>query len=191
MIKWIKSRMYPLSDKSDAELIAAAKRGDRDAFGQLYLRHLDAMFRYIYFRTGDSLTAEQIAADVFVKAWKKLESYHPKAGSSFTSWIYRIARNRIIDYYRTRNTRNQSLSIQMEDAHQLTFDERLAKIDNERMIEQSLQILTEEQREVIMLKYIERLDYKEICSITGKSNMAVRALVSRGLKILQKNITKK
>ena len=89
------------SDQHDNELVARASQGDRDAFGDLYERYLDAIFRYIYYRVNHQQDAEDLTELVFLKAWQNIASCYEKK-ATFKSWVYRIAHNSIIDHYRTR-----------------------------------------------------------------------------------------
>src|ERR1043165_3026034 len=89
------------STQEDAALIKQAVDGDSEAFGVLYVRYMDAIFRYIYYRVGQDIEAEDLTEEVFIRAWEALPSY--QIGQfPFTSWLYRIAHNLVIDHPRKR-----------------------------------------------------------------------------------------
>jgi DNA-directed RNA polymerase specialized sigma24 family protein len=87
--------------RSEAELVDLARRGDADAFGELYRLHLDAIYHYISKRVGERCEVEDLTQTVFLKAWQALEGYQPSA-VPFRGWLYRIAHNKVVDHYRTQ-----------------------------------------------------------------------------------------
>src|SRR5437870_5432603 len=90
-----------LNGHDEGKLVRLAVDGDSEAFGALYVRHMDVIYRYIYFRISDEVEAEDLTEEVFIRAWEALPSYKP-GEFPFTSWLYRIAHNLIIDYHRKR-----------------------------------------------------------------------------------------
>ncbi|MFQ5923219.1 MAG: sigma-70 family RNA polymerase sigma factor, partial [Anaerolineales bacterium] len=97
--------MASRSDASHADdesvLVSRAVAGEAHAFGRLYESHMDAIYRYIYFRVGEPAQAEDMTEEVFVKAWEALPNYRPTE-HPFTSWLYRIAHNLVVDHYRRK-----------------------------------------------------------------------------------------
>ena len=164
------------------DLIERGVHGDSAAFGMLYERHLDAIFRYVYFRVGSSADAEDLTEDVFVSAWENLSNFRPEGESSFLSWLYRIAHNRVIDHYRKRQPQSwsseqlaleEALIPSVEDAAHINFDtRRLAKAVSQ---------LEETEQEVIILRFIEGLSHGEVASIIEKSEGASRVIQHRAL----------
>ena len=101
-------------------LVARAIRGDAEAFGDLYAEYLDAIYRYVLLRVGDEASAEDLTEEVFVRAWEALPRY--KAHKyPFSSWLYRIAHNLVVDAYR----KHQSLSmpVDVEKVHLTILDD--------------------------------------------------------------------
>src|SRR6185369_6271911 len=118
-----KAETSPIED--ELELVGRSQRGDQDAFASLYDAYIDRIYRYIYFRVTENEVAEDITSHVFLKAWEKLDTYHP-GQSPFVGWLYRIAHNAIIDYYRTRKTPvalDEARPIEI--SHEDGIDERL------------------------------------------------------------------
>lgn len=173
--------------RSERSLIRFSQRGDRDAFGLLYETYLQRIYRYVYFRVFDRELAEDIASLVFLKAWEHLDSF--EGGQvPFAKWLYRVAHNTVIDYYRTRKPVSA-----LENVHPLRVsysdgvDEKIdISIFSSHLVE-ALNELTDAQREVLILKFIEGLTNKEIADRIEKGLGAVRALQMRGLRKLARN----
>jgi RNA polymerase sigma-70 factor (ECF subfamily) len=90
--------------EQEQTLVSQAIDGDADAFGELYTRHLDAIYRHVYFRVAEVQLAEDLTEEVFVRALAALPKYEPQ-GHKFSSWLYRIAQNLIVDHYRRHSSR--------------------------------------------------------------------------------------
>ena len=97
------------AEGGDASLAIRAGKGDTAAFGALYDRHVEAVYRYVYYRVRNDADAEDLTSDVFMRALRAISRYEPR--QAFLAWLYRIARNAVID--RSRRTRIQ---ISFEDA---------------------------------------------------------------------------
>ncbi len=165
-----------------------SQAGDADAFASLYDAYVERIHRYIYFRVADDEQAEDITSHVFLKAWEKLDSY--QAGSSaFIAWLYRIAHNAVIDDYRTRK-----VTVPLEDTrpteihHQDGIDEKLDLQFESQQLRKALQGLTEEQQQVLILKFINELSTEEIAQQLGKQQGAIRALQMRALQNLARSL---
>ena len=176
----------PLPDEK--RLVEQAKSGDAEAFGQLYDVCIDRVYRFIFFRVSDELTAEDLTSQVFLKAWQNLGRYQPKG--PFLAWLYAIARNTVIDHYRTHK---QTVSLD-EAAPIAAKDDKLDDLIELKFevnsLQESLQYLTEEQQEVITLKFIAEYDTDQIARKMGKSEGAIRALQMRALQALAKVLNK-
>lgn len=173
---------------NELELVRYSQEGDQHAFARLYDAYMERIYRYIYFRVADDEIAEDITSQVFLKAWEKLSSYHP-GQSPFIGWLYRIAHNAVIDNYRTKK-----IVIALEDAApaEISQEDRVEeKLDRQIKLEQlreALQELTEEQQQVLILKFISGLSTAEIARQLGKQQGAVRALQMRALQGLNKSL---
>ncbi len=165
-------------------LIKRAISGDGEAFGELYSIYLDRIYRYVFYQVRDEMTAEDIAEEVFIKAWKALASCKGKE-RTFSSWLYRIAHNHLVDSLRKRR---RELPLQPEMTNGL-FDRNQA----EGALEQQEQLaaldhLPRNQRQVIILKFIEGMDNREIGRIMSKSEGAIRVLQTRALAALRQRL---
>jgi RNA polymerase sigma-70 factor (ECF subfamily) len=169
------------------ELVSKAKYGDPAAFTHLYDFYLTPIFRFIYFRVKSKEDAEDLAQHVFVKAWSALPKYEHE-GKSFSAWLYRIARNTTIDYWRKKKSvpmePDSSIFTNKPDMGDNPQEAAQRKEESEK-IRNSLHLLNEDQQTILALKYIEELSNAEIAEITGKSEGAIRQVQSRGLKVLR------
>ena len=86
---------------AEIQLVTSAQAGDSAAFGELYECYLDAIYHYVFYRVDNQEDAEDVTEAVFLRAWQALESNPPRE-APFRLWLYRIAHNAVIDYYRTR-----------------------------------------------------------------------------------------
>ncbi len=165
------------------ELVKRACTGDSDAFGQLYERLVDRVYRYIYFRVTDDATAEDLTSHVFLKAWEHLPRF--SAGDSpFIAWLYTIAHNTVIDHYRTKRQTAPLDEIATLAAPDPLPDEQYTSRLDAQVLRQSLQKLTDLQREVVTMKLINGMGTEEIAARLRKSPGAIRALQMRALQSL-------
>lgn len=173
----------------EAHLVRRAITGDSEAFAQLYDAYVPRVYRYIYFRVTEDAATEDLTSQVFLKAWESLDRYE-MGSSPFAAWLYMIARNLVIDYYRTKKE-----SVPLEDVHILTHNETPveeveARFDLQAMRD-ALQFLTDEQQQVLILKFIAGLPNENIAKIMNKREGAVRALQMRALQTMAKYMEKK
>jgi len=168
-------------------LVERAAGGNFEAFGKLYSIYLDRIYRYVFYQVKDKMTAEDITEDVFVKAWKAIGSCKGK-GHTFSAWIYRIAHNHIINTL--RNTQ-KCVSIEIENIVEVS-DPKLeveTTLDRQELMEVIAE-LPQNQRQVVILKFTEDLDNREIGQIMSKSEGAVRILQMRALTALRQKISR-
>lgn len=171
----------------EARLVQQAKSGDADSFARLYDGYVERVYRYVFFRVSNDETAEDIAAQVFLKAWENLDHYQ-SGNSPFLAWLYTIARNQVIDHYRARKE-----SVSIDDAVSLpakddAVDEQVQSRFDIQAMRNALQYLTEEQQQVLTLRFIAGFETNEISRQMGKAEGAVRALQMRALQALAKHM---
>src|SRR5881396_1241689 len=170
---------------TDAALVVAAKTGDARAFGELYERYRDAIYRFCLARTGTSHDAEDLTSDVFMKALQSIDRYQER-GLPFAAFLYRIARNAAIDRSRTLK---QPLSVdelltQPASRQNVEADAMLA-VDRSILLA-ALTKLKTEHRDVIVMRFIEGYSALEVAAALGKTEGAVRTLQHRALERLRK-----
>jgi len=177
----------PDIEHDEIALIYSAIEGDVDAFGQLYTLHIDAIYRYIYFRVGDVSEAEDLTEQVFLNAWEALPGYK-HLGNPITSWLYRIAHNIVVDHYRLNKTRDNSISQYQQEYEDLIEQSALQQvIDNEDManLARAISRLNEDQQQVIILRFMEGYSHKEVAQVLDKNEGACRMIQYRALVNLQ------
>ncbi len=170
----------------EAELIRRAKRGDREAIAALYDCCYASVFRYIYYRISDQQNAEDLTNEVFVRMISKFPSYVDQ-GRPVLAWLYSIARNLVIDHYRSRN---ETEDMPLDESLVETEADHLAEPTEEHFAQESLtnaiKKLTEDQRQVVQLKLIENREIGEVAAILGKNERAIRSLQHRALAALSR-----
>jgi RNA polymerase sigma-70 factor (ECF subfamily) len=173
----------PLPD--EAMLVRQAIAGDEHAFARLYDGYVERVYRFIFFRISDDTVTEDLVSQVFLKAWQSLDRY--KIGNSpFIAWLYTIARNLVIDHYRSKKD-----LLPLEEAAgmpsdmQSPDDEAQLQFDLEAMRD-ALQVLSADQQQVLILKYIAGLPNPDIAKIMNKQEGTIRGLQMRGLQVLAK-----
>lgn len=169
----------------DARLIEAAKNDDRAAFAEIFEQHYDAVYAYLYYRSGDPMLAEDLSGEVFLRMVEKISGYTYR-GQSIRAWLYTIARNLLTDHFR----RAGRLAVPTVDEMLITADSNPATAA-ELHLEQAcliraLQHLAESYRQVILLRFIEGLSHADTARILGKTENATKVLQHRALKALRK-----
>ena len=175
-----------IDEKVDVSiLVARVIDGDVEAFGEIYSRYITRIYRYIYYQVADKMTAEDLTEEIFLKAWKSIRSYTGK-GQAFSSWLYRIAHNHVIDYFR-KMKRQKSLETEFID----TTPNPEQEVEQRLMRQEVLNLISHlpaNQKQIIVLKFIEGLDNHEIQQITGKTLSAIRITQMRALSTLRNKL---
>jgi RNA polymerase sigma-70 factor, ECF subfamily len=168
----------------ELKLISLSQQGDIEAFARLYACYVERIARYVYFRVTDHELAEDITSRIFLKMLEKLDTYQV-GQSPIGAWLYRMAHNAIIDHYRTKK-----IFISLEDVHPAEvrqedgIEEKLDLQIKSQQLRAALQVLTEEQQRVLILKFIDGLSTQEIALPLSKLPGAVRGLQMRALRRL-------
>ncbi len=164
------------------------RRKDPKAFGELYDLYVEKIFRFVYYKISNREEAEDLTGDIFLKAWQYLISDGTEKVDSFNAFIYRIARNCVIDVYRRRAVRQECpidmLAYQVPDPDNIK--ERVSDKEQITRVLADLRKLKQDYQDIIFMKYIEELSTKEIAAILDKSQANVRVTAHRALKVLKK-----
>lgn len=186
----VNTGIQALSELNDARLIQLAKSGDADAYGELYERYAKTVFRFVYSQTSDRLDAEDITADVFLRAWRSLPRYKER-GYSFSAYLFRIARNVVIDRRRKRkpvSVVSEDEVLNLPDALQAepgtVVSTRMRHDELVRIMGQ----LREDHRTVLVLRFLNELSPSEVSQVMGRSVGAIRALQHRAVSALRQLI---
>ena len=164
-------------------LATRAARGDKAAFAQIFDALADELYGYVRAQCRDADAAEDIVANVFLKAWRSVRAY--RAGDDrFRPWMFAIARNELRDYWRTLPRTVPILELDFQDA---AVDGGFEDLDDARQqVSTALASLTTEQRQVVILRYFGGKTHQQIAAIMGKREGAVRALLLRALRHMRK-----
>lgn len=175
-----------LKDYTEEELLARAADFDEAALSELYDRYELKIYSYIYRRTSDQSLAEDLAAQVFLKMLEAIQSeraWH----SSFSGWLYRIAHNLVVDHYRAHD-RQKQVSIDdipyIPDHGQSPVRAAELAIDAEAL-RTAMRRLTDEQAQVLSLRFLEGYSFGEIADMMDKTEGAVKALQHRAVATLR------
>jgi RNA polymerase sigma-70 factor (ECF subfamily) len=172
---------------NEAVIVERAIDGDGDAFGELYLHYLDAIYRYVYFRIGNPEDAEDLTEQVFLKAWEALSGYQD-FGHPFSSWLYKIAHNMVIDHHRLKKPLESIQRPHLLDwpSRQSAVLKRVIEAEDYASLAQAISQLPDEQQQLIILRFIEGLEHAEIGQIMNKRAGACRMMQSRALAALNR-----
>jgi RNA polymerase sigma-70 factor (ECF subfamily) len=167
------------------EIVRQAQSFDNDAIRQLYEKYFPKIYNYAFMQMGDVQAAEDLASDVMLKMIESIQKYTFR-GLPFGAWVFRIARNRLIDLHRRRKRRGEvDLSETLSSA--LANPQVLTERALERgQLQIALKHLTDEQRQVIVLKFIEGFDNRSAGKIMGRSEGAIKSLQHRALGALRR-----
>lgn len=167
---------------TEQQLVEKAKESLK-AFDELYEYYLPRIFGYVYNRTGSKEISEDVTSQTFMKAMLKIKTFEYK-GYTFGAWLYRIAHNNLVDYYR-KNNKNEIFDEQ-KFAVQSESEEEAEKSERQRIILEALSHLPEQYQEVLSLKFFEELTNEEIAEIVGCKKETLAVKVSRSLKAFKK-----
>lgn len=172
----------------ELEAVRRAQTGDPEAVGWLYERYYLPVYRYFRIRVEDQDVAEDLAAEVFVRMMEHLPRYRAQ-GRPFLAWLYTIARNLLIDYYRARPRAPGPLPADPERKPEM--GDELEKIEAQAQwecIRRALQALTPDQQEVLLHRFLEGRSVEETARLMGKQPNAIKALQHRALIALRRRM---
>lgn len=167
------------------DVIDRARSGDRAAFAELYDTHVDSVYRYLMYRVREPSDAEDLASEVFTRAFANIHRYKWQ-GKSFLAWLYTIARNAVTD-----RRRRDRPTVELDNAYGLaaqgpTAHELAVRGEDVEALRGAVKHLTGQQQEVLVLRFVENLSSREVANILGKNEGAIRALQFRALGRLRK-----
>jgi RNA polymerase sigma-70 factor (ECF subfamily) len=171
----------------ETALVLRAIQRDQDAFGELYDRHVVRVYRHIYYMVGNAAEAEDLTAQTFLRAWEAIERYQVR-GAPFVSWLLRIAHNLGVSYLRSKRESSQLHDGIIDDKMRRDPETAFQQSAEEALVREAILRLRDEQRQVIILRFIEDLDYREVAEIIGKSVAAIRVIQHRALNALRKQM---
>lgn len=170
----------------DLQLVQAAQAGRSEAMAELYDSYAAAIYKFIFYKTMHKETAEDLTSKVFFKVLEKISSFNSEK-SSFRTWLYTVARNTVIDHYRTQK-KNKNI----EDVWDLSSKEEVDEIVENRLqlekVQEALKDLKPEQREIVLLRIWQGMTYQEIAEAIGSTEGACKMKYTRAMKVVKDNI---
>ena len=175
----------PPDSEAVEALIDRARGGDAEAFGGLYDRFQPEILRYLAHRVGDPDTAEDLAQQVFLKAWQAIPRYEAR-GVPFKAWLYRMAHNQMVDHFRTRRPTADLEGIDVPE--EAEAESLVLAGEMSAALEAALGRLSEDHRQVLVLRFLMEKSAREIGEIMGRKEVTVRGLQMRALQALRRAI---
>jgi RNA polymerase sigma-70 factor (ECF subfamily) len=170
-------------------LVELARSGDKEAFGQLYDHYQPSVYRFLYYRVGSTTLAEDLTAETFFRALRSMHSFRWQ-GKDFGAWLMTIARNLTADHFKAGRTRLEQTTEDMQTLDTTSEGpeiEVLSSLTNESLL-RALGELPTEQRECLIMRFLQGLSIAETAEILGRSAGAVKQLQLRGVRNLAKLI---
>jgi RNA polymerase sigma-70 factor (ECF subfamily) len=188
-----------LDKDAEIKMVEDARR-DPEVFGKLFEEYYPKILRYTMYRTGNAEAARDITSETFFKALKNLWKFH-WIGTTFSAWLYRIAGNTVIDYFRSKKFEPISLEAALEDG-------KLPELSSRRDLEEEIMQAQEQldrnrdyaeikkhllklpilYQEVLVLRFIDGHKVEEIGEILGKKQGTIKSLISRGVSMLKQHV---
>ena len=177
--------------QDEKNLVERAQHHDQEAFAQLYEEHFDKIYRYVILKIGNETEAEDMTQQVFLNALQSISSFKWK-GVPFSAWLFRIAHNQVVDYFRSKKRTAVPLDESLASSGSNTQLIVEQKLNIEQLLLATKQ-LTEAQREVISLRFAGELSIAQVAKTMSKSQGAVKALQHSAIVALRKimQVTKK
>ena len=171
-------------------LISRARGGDREAFGELVEQYRDTVYRLAYRMCGNAYDADEAAQEAFVAAWRALPNF--RGDAKFSTWLYRLTTNAAIDVMR-REKRHQTVGdgemVDLADDAD-SPQETVERTEQQEAVQKALSTLSEEYREVLLLRYMEELDYAEIAEVLQLPSGTVKSRINRAKAALKTALLK-
>lgn len=167
----------------EGSILAAIAKGELEEFTKLYDAYLERIYRFVYHRLPHTQTAEDVSSDIFISALEKISSYNSQK-ASFSTWLYTIARNKVIDHTRTRKSTEEIDAANNVASHHNPAHDASTAFDIDS-IQKFLGTLDATQRDIILMRVWDDLPHKDIATVLGMSEAAVKMNYSRTIHKLQ------
>jgi len=171
---------------NETDIIRECQAGNLKKFGKLYDQYIKKIYNFIFYKTLQKEITEDLTSQTFIKALENISKYNNAKGS-FSSWLYKIARNTVIDYYRTKKENFNIADFSNLSSYENLEDKTDIKQQLEK-IQKYLKKLKAEQREIIIMRIWDGLSYEEISHIINKSQASCKMLFSRTINKLRQEM---
>lgn len=172
---------------SDNQLVESIQQGQTENFVQLYEKYVKKIFDFIFFKVGNKQDAEDLTSDTFLKAFDKIKTFNPNKNFWFSSWLYTIARNTTIDYFRQNKTDYPEYSRLEDQSIEIDIIQWIQDRDKLSQILQFLDTLWTDKKEIFLLRIWNEMSYEEIAHIIKKTPNTCKVSFHRTLQtVIQK-----
>jgi RNA polymerase sigma-70 factor (ECF subfamily) len=168
----------------NTDLIKRAQQGDLETIGRLYETYHLSVFRFLFYRVGDRAAAEDLTSEVFLRMLRFISGFNPP-GASFQAWLFQIARNLAIDHHRRMSVRNHLPLRENLAARGEQLDTTVERSLTSESLQAALAQLNDEQRDVILMRFIAGMPIAEVAKALHKSEDSIKGLQRRGLSALR------
>jgi RNA polymerase sigma-70 factor (ECF subfamily) len=177
-----------VAERQMEDLVARAQEGDRDALEELYLEHFDRIYSYLHMTVGNRQDAEDLTTQTFLKMLESISRFR-WGTAPFSAWLFRIAHNLAMDHFRSRRRWQPEDEVPEPDQVESSAeDEAMRVLSSENMFD-LIEQLSDEQRQVLILKFVFDFSNLEAATVLEKTEGAVKSLQHRALASLQKHVT--
>lgn len=167
------------------KIIESAVRGEASAFGLLYDHYQPKIYRFVMIKVGLREEAEDLTHQVFLSAWQNIKNYR-HLGYPFSSWLYQIARNQVIDHYRAKRPTTTLSQMNPEDLGIVSESEAETEMKlTLSRVRAAILTLKPDYQDILIMRFVEELSIKEVAAAIGKSEGAVKLLQHRAVKQLK------
>ncbi len=174
--------------ESIQQLVTRAQTGDRDALEQLYLEHFDRIYSYLHLTVGNRHDAEDLTTQTFLKMLESIGRFRWGA-APFSAWLFRIAHNLAMDHFRARRRWQPEEEVPEPPGmvESSAEEEAMRALSSESMLD-LIEQLSDEQRQVLILKFVFDFSNEEAATVLDKTEGAVKSLQHRALASLQRHV---
>jgi len=160
-------------------------------FSKIYDQYINRIYRFVFLRVNSSEIAQDLTSETFTRAWNKFRTENPGSGvENWVAFLYQIARNLVIDFYREKG-KIQIVSASYVTDPAMGLEEKAILSSDMSQVKEALSKLGEEQQEIIIWRYLDGLSNKEIALILGKPEGTVRVIIHRALEALRQVLLEK
>jgi RNA polymerase sigma-70 factor, ECF subfamily len=167
------------------------RRPDAATYARLYEEHVTRIHAHVRARVGDETLAEDLTAQVFLRAWQSIDRYRPLPGRPFIAWLFTIANNLIVDHFRRHKREMIGVKGEPRASHSDDPEGAALNADLRDELRRAMALLKPEQQLVVSLRLVDGLDYPEIGAITGKTSGALRVILCRALAVMRDELRRR
>ncbi len=170
-------------------LVDLAKQGDAEAFGQLYEHYVSGVFRFVYYRVGSQQLAEDLTSETFVRGLRAIQRFNWQ-GKDFGAWLTTIARNLVADHFKSSRSRLEIVSDTIPEGktHAPSPEQEVLALISNEMLFEAVSSLPTEQRDCILMRFIQGLSIAQTAAAMGRSEGAIKQLQLRAVRSLAKSV---